>query len=311
MAETSAPVAEPEAEIAFVAFEPAPEVVVEPEPTVVEPVSSVESIPDVVEATGGPDVGVATVSGATLTIVDDTVGTTGWYTSLQLDASGNPVISYFNLTNTDLMLAHCNDTKCATKTLETVASTGNTGRRTSLQLDASGYPVISYYDGTNGDLRLAHCNTSTCEAGFEVTVTVSGTGTGTVTSTPVPIVCPGVCTAAFPTGATITFTATPVGDATVTWTGCDSNPTPQTCQVDVTADRSIGVTFTDPIPVTTPTTSVSTTSVSTTSVSTATLLPFTGAGRSTGPGAALIGLLIVVCGLTLVRISRAGTHRLR
>ena len=44
---------------------------------------------------------------------------------------------------------------------------------------------------------------------------------------------------------------------------------------------------------------------------TASTLPFTGTGRSTGPAAAFVGLLVVLCGMTLVRLSRRGTRSLR
>jgi len=111
----------------------------------------------------------------------DSGGNVGRFTSLQLNASGFAVISYYDITNGDLKLAVCNDVNCTAPTLTTVDSAGNVGQYTSLRLNASGFPVISYQDVTNGDLKIAVCGDATCSTSTITTVD-SAVNTGQHTS---------------------------------------------------------------------------------------------------------------------------------
>jgi Divergent InlB B-repeat domain len=69
---------------------------------------------------------------------------------------------------------------------------------------------------------------------YNLEVEKTGTGLGTVTSSPSGISCGGTCSAEFEEETTVTLTETPeAGSVLKEWTGCESNPTPEECVVNM------------------------------------------------------------------------------
>lgn len=119
----------------------------------------------------------------------DSTGTVGngfHGTDLVLDGSGFPIMSYYDTTNTELKVAHCNDVNCAgadeaiNSPLSTLSK--SLGIYTAIELDGTGLPMIAYYNATDLNLEFLHCDDANC-AGDETTQRVI-VETGTSTAYP-------------------------------------------------------------------------------------------------------------------------------
>lgn len=125
---------------------------------------------------------IACSSGNILTTIDS-VGVVGLYPSIIIGADGFPVISYYDSTHSDLLVAHCGNADCSSgNTTTTVDSSGSVGSDTSISIGSDGFPVVSYFDGTNGDLKVAKCGNADCSSGN--TITTADSGLSSVTDGP-------------------------------------------------------------------------------------------------------------------------------
>jgi hypothetical protein len=125
----------------------------------------------------------------------------GARSSLVLDSSGAPHISYYNAITEDLKFAHWGGSKWLITTVDT---TGKVGMYNSLGISSTGKIYIGYYDDTQGDLKLA--------SSFLETLTLSTGGNGTTS--------PSTGNYTYIHGSTVTIAATPAsGWRFVNWTG--------------------------------------------------------------------------------------------
>ncbi|MBC8275708.1 MAG: Ig-like domain repeat protein [Chloroflexi bacterium] len=102
--------------------------------------------------------------------VVDSIGSHGaWYTSIALDDSDYPHISYHHSNTGSLKYAH-NDGSWNTETVD--AGSSNVGEFSSIAVDSSGYPHIAYYDDAFNGLWYA----SKSASGWSKTMFDGGAG---------------------------------------------------------------------------------------------------------------------------------------
>jgi hypothetical protein len=127
------------------------------------------------------------------TVAVESAGQVGQFTSITLGDNGDPMISYYDITNEDLKFAICDLSESANGncdqsvdwTTVAVDSAGAVGEYTSIAVDANGNLTISYYDITNEDLRFAICDLSesangNCDQSVDWTTTVTVDSAGAV-----------------------------------------------------------------------------------------------------------------------------------
>ena len=98
----------------------------------------------------------------------DSGSNVGSYTSIALDSNGYKHISYYHLTNKDLMYATDKSGSWVTTSIDT---SGIVGHYTSIAIDSNDDVHISYLDDTNNDLKYA-----TDKSGSWVTTSIDTSG---------------------------------------------------------------------------------------------------------------------------------------
>jgi hypothetical protein len=121
-------------------------------------------------------------------VAADAAGSVGSFTSIAVDANGDPAIAYYRFGAAELLFAICDLSASANGNCDqgddwnkvTVDPAG--GALPSIAVDANGDLIVSHYDPTNDDLRFAACDLSAStngncdQAGDWSTETVDATG---------------------------------------------------------------------------------------------------------------------------------------
>lgn len=102
-------------------------------------------------------------------------------TSITVGTDGFPLISYYDATNGNLVVAHCSTVTCSSATTTALDSTGDVGQDSSIAIGADGLGLVSYRDATNAHLKVAHCADVACSSATATTLD-SGTSVGGATS---------------------------------------------------------------------------------------------------------------------------------
>jgi hypothetical protein len=130
--------------------------------------------------------------GRHITTTHESDGFVGYFSSsIIVGADGLGLISYYDSTNGDLLVSHCDNIVCSSATTSTIHSSGDVGVEPSITVGADGLGLIGYWDMI-GDLKVAHCNDVLCatattttidspgSVGYDTSITVGRDGLGLI-----------------------------------------------------------------------------------------------------------------------------------
>ncbi len=110
--------------------------------------------------------------------LDGSTADVGKYSSMALGVDGFPIISYQDVTNGDLKVAHCLNQTCTSSENFTVDSANVVGAYTSIAIGSNGFPVITHQRTDGIDSYFVACRTWNCSSFYPSVVINSVTDSG-------------------------------------------------------------------------------------------------------------------------------------
>jgi hypothetical protein len=98
----------------------------------------------------------------------------GAYTSIALGADGRGLITYQDVLNGNLKVAHCDDVACTSAATATVDSSAGVGAYAAVTIGADGLGAIAYRDSANQQVMAAHCDDLPCTSVTSTPVAATG-----------------------------------------------------------------------------------------------------------------------------------------
>ena len=115
------------------------------------------------------------------TLEDNAGGEIGYSPTVMLGTDGLGLISYGDVDNGTLKVAHCSNVACSAATFATVTSAGTNVDESAAAMGVDGRALIVFSEGGTADLRAVHCSDVACTSATTATID-SGGSVGTFPS---------------------------------------------------------------------------------------------------------------------------------
>jgi hypothetical protein len=100
----------------------------------------------------------------------DSIAQVGAFTNIDIGSDNLPIISYYDISNSDLKVLHCGNNVCNSgNTITTVDSSAQVGLSNSIAIGNDNLAIISYYDAFNETLKVIHCGNVNCNSNNTIT----------------------------------------------------------------------------------------------------------------------------------------------